>query len=426
MSKKVKKTKRRSPKVFLILTLLFCAALTYFWNVWYIPYLPKSEVPPFLTDAAAPTTAETVHSTAAPAVTDVKESTQAPTSPAPMPDIQTAAPKETAAAAITTVQSKPAETPASDIYARRDGVYNFLVVGKDDAASNTDVLMLLSFDTENGSASVVQIPRDTYIDGYKINALWAKYSAAARRQGSADARGDGMRKLCNTLETTLCVRIDHWVFCSLAALRETVDALGGVTLEVPCDMDYEDPAQNLEIHLKKGLQTLDGAHAEQFVRFRSGYLRGDLGRVEAQKLFLCALLDSLRDVSVLSLPSLIATAAKHVDLSLGAADILFFAKAAQKLDMQKVTFLTLPGTDCRANGNTGAWYYVLSREGTWEAVNRCLNVYETPVDGKLFDKNYRLTDAAKPTLLSYYRKHISPDFQTGTDIAENGISIPTT
>lgn len=423
MSKQSKKPKRRAPTVFLFLTLCFCAALTYLWNVWYIPYLPKSEVPPYVDtvpDTATPITAKASATQEPEPIQDTQVSvTPSPPKESAAPEAKPV-PKETTAPPATEAQT-PAQQPTA--LRRRAGVYNFLVIGRDEAAANTDVVMLLSFDTENRTAAAVQIPRDTYLDGTKINALWAKYTANAKRNGAAEPDVVGMERLCETLEKTLCIQIDHWVFCSLAALRATVDALDGVTLDVPCDMDYDDPAQNLSIHLKKGTQTLNGAQAEQFVRFRSGYLRGDLGRVEAQKLFLSALLTELKAVSLLELPALIATAAKHTDMSLGLADLLFFAKAAQKLDLGNVTFLTLPGTDCRANGNTGTWYYILSREGTWEAVNRYLNVYETPVDGKLFDKTYRLTDQTKPTLLTYYKKHISTEEKTADDITKHGVSV---
>lgn len=413
-----KQPQKRAPKLFFGCLLFFCAALTYLWNVWYIPYLPVSEVPPFLRDG---TNTELTQTDAA--VTKVTASDTETRSQTDRPfsaSAESSIPQQTNAEAL----SADSTGSAVSVYRRCEGVYNILVAGKDDAAYNTDVLILVSFDTKQNTAAAVQIPRDTYLDGYKINALWAKYMSSARRNGSASPEADGMEAFCDALEETLCVRIDHWVMCSLSAFRTLVDCIGGVTVNVPCDMDYEDPAQSLSIHLKAGVQTLDGSQAEQLVRFRSGYIRGDLGRVEVQKLFLSALLDKVKNgISVLDLPGLVTTAAKAVSTSLSFSDILFFAKQAQALDMQKVVMLTLPGTDCRENGSSGAWYYILSREGTWEAVNRYLNVYETDVDGKLFDRLYRLTDPDKSTLLSYYQSYRSADARTGADIQRDGVSV---
>ena len=419
MSKKQKPIKRHFPWLFLSLLLIFCLWLTYLWGVFYIPSLPRAEIPPFLltqTETAPPAEqnpASVTDDTALSPVTAEPDSvgdTETPSSPA-LPVGITAA---------ETCIPTPAD---SDIYARRSGVYNILCAGRDDAAFNTDVLILVSFDTDNGTAAVVQIPRDTYLDGGKINALWAKKRTAAKKNASPNADADAMDALCDTLEETLCIRIDHWVLCGLTAFREAVDALGGVTVDVPCDMHYDDPAQNLSIHLSAGKQNLNGVQAEGLVRFRADYVRGDLGRVDVQKLFLSALLEKGRDVSLLQLPSLIKTAAKHLSTGMSFSDLLFFAKSAQKLDLSRVTFLTLPGTDCREYGDSGAWYYVLSREGVWNVVNRHLNVYQTPIDAKLFDRGYRLTNPSSKAMLTYYKTPLTADTATAENLNTDGVHV---
>lgn len=403
MKKKKSSAARHFPWVFLSVLLVFSVWMTYLWGVFYVPSLPREEVPPFLISGSDTAETQSAHPSAAPIHPDaVTADTDAVSSDAPVPD-----------------DTKP----SSAVYSRRNGVYNILCAGRDDAAFNTDVLLLVSFDTATGTASVVQLPRDTYLDGTKINAIWAKKRTQAKRSGSASPDEDGMNALARTLEEVFCIRIDHWVLCSLTALRETVDALGGVTVCVPCDMDYDDPAQNLSIHLKQGEQRLDGAMAEGLVRFRSGYIRGDLGRVEVQKLFLTALLEEVKTVSVLKLPALLRTAAKHLTTDLSFSDILYFAKAAQKLELSKVTFLTLPGTDCRQNGSSGAWYYVLSREGAWACINAHLNVYETPIDDRLFDRDYRLTDSSRPAMLDYYKTKILCDEASAADITDSGVNV---
>ncbi|MBQ7983659.1 MAG: LCP family protein [Clostridia bacterium] len=432
MSRKTKKSsvRARRPWFFLGLLCAFCVWLTYLYGVFYIPSLPKEEIPPFLlqTEVTEAVTAAPVADTALQVDgTSGQENTEMPADTSSVPADVTAPPSPPASETVAaptqmTAQTTEAQTSAAAV-SRRPGVYNILCAGRDDAAWNTDVLMLVSFDTENGTASVVQIPRDTYLNGGKINALWAKYVAAAKRASSDDPEGDAMERLCSTLENTLCIQIDHWVLCGLGAFREAVDALGGITVDVPCDMDYDDPAQNLSIHLKAGDQRLTGTQAEGLVRFRSGYLRGDLGRVEVQKLVLTAILRELREISLFELPSLVTTATKHLRASLSFSDFLFFAKSAQKLSLSSVTFLTLPGTDCREYGTTGAWYYIVSREGTWEVVNRYLNVYETAVDGMRFDVSYRLTDTEKKALLSYYRTYQTAGAATAQSLDTNGVSV---
>ncbi len=418
MSKKNQTPVRRHfPWLFLSVVLLFCVWMTYLYGVFYIPSLPREEIPPFLPSDTIPTT-EAATEAATEAITQRVTEEAAVT--------ETQIPQTTSSTVCAESNTTSSVSEKTNLYSRREGVYNILCAGRDEAAYNTDVLMLVSFDTKNGSASVVQIPRDTYLDGGKINALWAKKRNTAKKNGSASVDADAMDMLCRTLQETLCIRIDHWVLCNLQALRETVDALGGVTVDVPCDMHYDDPAQNLSIHLSAGTQLLNGAQAEGLVRFRSDYVRGDLGRVDAQKLFLSALLAKAKEISVLRLPALLKTAAAHLSTDLSLSDLLYFAKSAQKLDMSNVSFLTLPGTDCREYGDSGAWYYVLSRQGVWETVNTHLNVYQTSVDDRLFDRDYRLTNPKSPTLLSYYKTYLTAKPSTAEGIEERGIPIALT
>ena len=410
MSKKKQAVNNRFPWLFLALILIFGIWMTYLYGVFYIPSLPQAEIPPYLSDSPLtdPVTADTARS----------DSTQAAQTAA-SPPVTDNHPSETAEPST----AAASENTAANVVSRRPGVYNILCAGRDDAAFNTDALLLISFDAENSTANVVQIPRDTYFDGNKINAYWAKQRTAAKKNGAADADAAAMDALCRSLEKALCIKIDHWVLCGLSAVREVVDALGGVTVDVPYDMDYDDPDQNLSIHLTAGIQTLNGTQAEGLIRFRSGYIRGDLGRIDMQKLFLSALLEQGKQISLLALPSLVMTASNHLRSALSFSDLLYFAKNAQKLDASRVRFLTLPGTDCRANGDSGAWYYVLSANGTLDVVNQYLNVYASPVTKTVFDRDMRLTDASNPTLMSYYRKDLSADVTTAASLGEDGVSI---
>ena len=399
MSKKKKAVKRRFPLLFFALILAFSLWMTYLYGVFYVPSLPREEIPPYLSSGQPHPQPPTSGTDSADAVSpEAKPSDSASTGQTP-------------------------STVESNTVSRRMGVYNILCAGRDDTAFNTDALILVSFDTQNGCAGIVQIPRDTYLDGGKINALWAKYRSRAKKNGDADADSAAMDALCETLEQTLCIKIDHWILCGLTAVREVVDALDGVTVNVPYDMDYDDPDQNLSIHLTAGEQTLDGTQAEGLIRFRSGYIRGDLGRVDMQKLFLSALLEKGKQISLLTLPSIVTTAAKHISSDLSFSDLIFFAKSAQKLDASRVSFLTLPGTDCREYGDSGAWYYVLSASGTLDAVNRYLNVYETEVDASQFDRDRRLTDRTSAVMQSYYQTTISAHVTTAAALDDSGIDI---
>lgn len=170
--------------------------------------------------------------------------------------------------------------------AKGDIKVNILIMGTDVSGLLTDVLMLAQIDTVKNTASVMSIPRDTYIKyrGYKgkINGVHATYYNKSIKSGSED--------------TILAVKeltgmpIHHFVKVNTKAFRQCVDELGGVDFNVPRNMHYSDPAQDLYINLKKGQQHLDGDKAEQLVRFRN-YPNGDIGRIKVQQDFMNALID---------------------------------------------------------------------------------------------------------------------------------------
>nr|MBQ4320133.1 LCP family protein [Clostridia bacterium] len=159
-----------------------------------------------------------------------------------------------------------AQRPVIEDHTRREGMFNFLVIGRDSVAFNTDVIMLISYDTVGGEVTVMQIPRDTYIEAngkaYKINALYAAMYNKAKFGSSKDPLYDGMVGFVEALEMNMYIQIDYWAVVKLDGFSKIVDSIGGVEVDIPFAMDYDDPDQNLHIHLKPGVQTLDGKQAE--------------------------------------------------------------------------------------------------------------------------------------------------------------------
>lgn len=148
----------------------------------------------------------------------------------------------------------------------------------------TDFIMVAQYNPNTRQVSLLSIPRDTNvgnatIDG-KLNSIYA-YS------------GRNAEKVVAKVKELTGVDIQHYVVFDAKILRKVVDEIGGVTVDVPINMNYDDPYQDLYIHLKKGVQKLTGAQAEQFVRFRSGYANADLGRIDTQHQFIKALISEV-------------------------------------------------------------------------------------------------------------------------------------
>ena len=284
--------------------------------------------------------------------------------------------------------------------AGRRGVQNLLLCGKDRASGLTDVIVVARLDSVSHTVSLVQIPRDTY----------AVYSDGSYRKlnGAASALG-GMEGLSDLLSEALGVPIDHYALVDLDCIGDVVDAVGGVTLTVPTDMDYEDASQGLSIHLRAGTQTLCGDEAEQFLRFRSGYATADLGRLDAQKLFLSAFLKSVKENCTLpALIRIVRTLYGRVETDLSLGECVRLAATGLKLSSDRLAAETLPGEAARENGDTGTSYYIVSRSDAYDTVNRMLNPFVDPLPPAAFDPKERFTSKNHPHLDRIYRSAADP------------------
>lgn len=178
------------------------------------------------------------------------------------------------------------ELPAS----HQTGVYNILICGTDDDGYRTDTIIVAHLNETTHDVALMSVPRDTVVlNGsggiMKINSVYAGGGA------------DGMARLSKRLGAMLGFELDGYVLVNLKAFRETVNLVGGVEFDVPQDMYYNDPSQDLYINLKAGKQTLDGEKAMELVRFRKGYASQDIQRTKVQQEFLRALAKKVLSVS---------------------------------------------------------------------------------------------------------------------------------
>ncbi len=222
---------------------------------------------------------------------------------------------------------------------RKDGFYTILLAGVDDHNGGSDTVILLSVDSKQHRAFGLSIPRDTkaVLNGrpYKMN--------AAYKMG-------GMPLLARTISEQMSIPVDYTVEIDLAGFAAVIDAIGGVDFEVPLDMNYEDPAQNLEIHVAQGLQHLDGETALKVVRFRhnsdgSGYGDEDLGRIRTQQNFLKAAAKRLLSLNSLTkLDDMARIFQKYVKTDLTLLNLAWLGREAAQAGADGIQFATLPGT----------------------------------------------------------------------------------
>ena len=246
---------------------------------------------------------------------------------------------------------------------RKPDFYTILVSGVDDGNGGSDTNILVAVDAANNYIYGVSIPRDTkaVINGknHKINYA---YNAG------------GMELLSEVVSEQLGIPVDYTVLVDLQGFVALVDAIGGVDFNVPINMNYDDPYQDLSIHFSAGMQHLMGKDAIKVVRFRhnndgTGYGSEDIGRMQTQQAFLKAVAAQTLTVSNLGKIDEFAKifdAYVETDLSLG--NLAWLGKEAISMGSDSISFSTLPGS----------WkdpYIYLDQEATLTLVNEYLNPY---------------------------------------------------
>ena len=241
--------------------------------------------------------------------------------------------------------------PRADGERKSEDYYTVLILGRDTGGGgNTDTMLLASYDVTNQKATVMSIPRDTMVnvswDIKRINSVYNYYGAGEK----------GIQHLYKEVAQLVGFEPDYQVVVEWDAVGEIVDAMGGVYFDVPRNMNYDDPTQNLHIHQEKGYRLLSGDDAMQVIRYRHdnrvngktlGYPDGDLGRIATQQAFLKAVVEQLLQVKNLTkLNQFVKVFQNNVETDMTFTNILWFAQQAVfgGLKVENVNFVTMPNT----------------------------------------------------------------------------------
>lgn len=228
-------------------------------------------------------------------------------------------------------------------YEKRDLGYHHLVNSFDGLS---DSLLLLRFDPKKDKVSVLSIPRDTrvYIDGYGVEKI-----------NRANEYGGPALTAAVASELLGGVTIDRYVRLNVQGVEKLIDALGGVTVNVPKNMKYNDFSQHLYIDLKKGIQHLDGDKAMQFLRYRYDGL-GDISRVQRQQMLMrSAVEQTLKPATVIKIPKILSVIQSHLDTNLTVRELMALSNFASKTDKSNVKMMMLPGDFNSGNDTISYW-----------------------------------------------------------------------
>ncbi len=223
----------------------------------------------------------------------------------------------------------------------------FLLMGVDaqsikkSKGTRTDTMMLTKVNLETGNISMMSIPRDTRVN---VNGRLDKIN-------SAHAIG-GPEMTIETVENFLGIDLEYYVKVDYQIIQDVVNDIGGVVIDNPFFKEYKDPTSEppLDIYLKKGVHTLNGKQAHDFLRWRHnndmtvGYSDGDVGRIKAQQYFIKELVkQTLQPKIIIRIPSLIKTYYNNVETNIPLTKMIQAAAAAPKVNVENMTTATVPG-----------------------------------------------------------------------------------
>lgn len=266
-------------------------------------------------------------------------------------------------------------------------VLNILFCGENQ--NLTDTMMYVKYDVESGKIWIMSIPRDTYITssyapgglgGHKLNCIYANNKNSA--------------ELLKLVQDITGVKMDYYVVISNEIVRQLVDEVGGVEINVPMRMKYDDLSQNLHINLQPGDQVLNGEKAEEFIRFRhnndgTGYSQGDIQRISVQQQFIKAFIPTLLSAKNISkIPDFINIITKNTDTDITIREALKYVTDISKIKTDQIVTMTAPG-ETKAIKETGKIdngqivtldisYFVIDKEKTQQIIQNQFTVNYNP------------------------------------------------
>ena len=229
--------------------------------------------------------------------------------------------------------------------------------------------MIGCYDLANNEMNILQIPRDTYVGDVSSGKINAVYKLP--REGESK-----IKAMIRCINSKFGLPIDHYATLTIKGTEKIIDIMGGVDIKL--DRDYkliDDTTKPQQVkYFKKGKVHLDGQWATALIRHRKSFAQGDMGRLVNQRAIYSAILKKLTSLSFSELSSIVANCMDDVstDLPLGLA--LGYAEKANKLKLDKVNIMSLPGQTATING-LSCW--VCHKQEAVDMINKYFRPYES-------------------------------------------------
>lgn len=192
------------------------------------------------------------------------------------------------------------------------------------AVANGDTLILVTFNPKTLNATMLSIPRDSYVP----IACWSNKA----ENKITHAAGYGNDCMMNTIEQYLGINIDYYAKINFKGLVKLVNAVGGVDIDVQQTLCTDDSSRGGEICVYPGYQTLDGEHALVYARNRHALVNGDFGRNEHQQEIVLALTNKIKTINnVAKFMEILDTVSNSLDTNLTTQQMLSFYNVAKDI-----------------------------------------------------------------------------------------------
>lgn len=262
------------------------------------------------------------------------------------------------------------------------------VLAMGESTGMSDTIIVCSYDPKTQEASMLSIPRDTFIGDSKSNA------STSDKINSLYNAGRNPEKTMEAVNKLTGLNIENYILIDTEGLVELVDTIGGVEFNVPINMKYDDYGQELHINLKAGLQRLNGNQVEQLVRFRHNangstysyeYGMEDFGRMRTQREVIIAIAkQTIQLKNVKEIGNIVDIAEKYVQTNMNFDLLKDYIPYAVNMNTDNIKAKQLPGTTPYINGIS---FFLADEEETKQIVEELFIGTTTETEGNTVLEN---------------------------------------
>ncbi len=228
------------------------------------------------------------------------------------------------------------------------------ILAMGESTGMSDTIIVCSYDPKTQEASMLSIPRDTFVGDSKSHAsVYDKINSLYNNGQNPENTLEAVNKITG-------LDIKNYVLIDTKGLVKLVDEIGGIEFDVPINMKYDDETQDLHINFQKGLQKLNGEQVEELVRFRHNndgtsysydYGNEDFGRMRTQREVIITVAKQMIQLkNITEIGKIIDIAREYVKTNMNFEDLKDYIPYMINMNAENIQAERLPGNSDYLNG----------------------------------------------------------------------------